>query len=111
MEICVPTGVMLAWEEVNDRVCGVKQNAGWLGWGGLGDEANRVSISSRCAGWRVPRTSSGGWCRTSEAQALMQNLWGQLGIQTHGVLMQLGILFGFSLSALKWSFVCVRQVR
>lgn len=69
---------MLAWEEVNDRVCGVKQNAGWLGWGGLGDEANRVSISSRCVGWRVPRTS-GGWCRTSEAQALMQNLWGAVG--------------------------------
>lgn len=44
-----------------------------------GGVVGRISISlrvgSRCAGWRVPRTS-GGWCKMNEAQALGQNVGG-----------------------------------
>lgn len=60
-----------------------------------GGVVGRISISlrvgSRCAGWRVPRTS-GGWCEMNEAQALGRMYGGvqnNLGIQTNGVLILL----------------------
>lgn len=68
--------------------------------GVVGRISRSLRVGSRCAGWRVPRTS-GGWCEMNEAQALggMHGGVQNLGIQTKGVLILLGffvIVFFFS---------------